>query len=83
MPKASRLPALSSNQVIKALIRCGYTQERQTGSHVLMVRVLPDGKHPIPVVHPVKRIPFGTLKSYIEKAAGAGITEEHFLSKVK
>jgi predicted RNA binding protein YcfA (HicA-like mRNA interferase family) len=83
MPSASELPALSSGEVIKALGRCGFSKATQTGSHVKMVRVLPDGKHPVIVPHPYSRLPFGTLKSILLKVEKAGVTSEVFLSKVK
>lgn len=83
MPKASQLPALSSTQVINALKRCGFVEDRQKGSHVVMVRTLPDGKYPVPIVAKVKRIPHGTLSSILKKVERAGVLTEHFLANVK
>lgn len=48
-----------------------------------MVKVLPDGKHPVMVPHPYPRLTFGTLKSILAKAEMAGITLDYFLSKLK
>ena len=74
----TKLPILSSKQIIKALRIAGFKDapKRGKGSHIAMVKrdrdmtrlvIIPDGKS----------IPKGTLRAILEQA---GLTREGFLS---
>ncbi len=39
-----RLPRISSKKAIKVLERLGFEKTRQTGSHVIMKKITPDGQ---------------------------------------
>jgi predicted RNA binding protein YcfA (HicA-like mRNA interferase family) len=64
MPK---LRVLSGSQVCKILMKHGFIQVRQTGSHIIMRRQLPDRGITVPVPnHP--ELARGTLKSIIDQS---------------
>jgi len=64
MPK---LRVLSGSQVCKILIKHGFIQVRQTGSHIIMRRQLSDRGITVPVPnHP--ELARGTLKSIIDQS---------------
>lgn len=73
MPK---LPRLSGKQVIKALSKVGFEPARQKGSHVILVKQLPEGKKAL-VVPNHNEIDAGTL---IEIIRQAGLKREEFLA---
>ena len=64
MPK---LPVLSAAQVCKILRRHGFLVVRQTGSHIIMRRQLPNHGITIPIPNHTE-IAKGTLKSIIEQS---------------
>jgi len=67
----SKLPLLSWRDVVKVLVKAGFTVARQKGSHLILTRdeyVVPVPKH--------KEIKRGLL---VEIIAEAGLTREEFL----
>ena len=64
MPK---LRVLSASQVCKILERHGFQAVRQTGSHIIMRRILPDRGITVPVPNH-SEIAKGTLKSIITQS---------------
>lgn len=71
------IPALSSRQVIKALKKLGFIEDRQKGSHLILVNPTTNRKTVVPV-HPGKTIKKPLLKSILEDDAGVSI--EDFLN---
>lgn len=68
------LPALTSQKVIKALKRAGFVEDRQKGSHLILIHS--DTKRRVVVpVHPGKTIKKPLLQSIIEKDTGLTIKE--------
>jgi predicted RNA binding protein YcfA (HicA-like mRNA interferase family) len=45
---SNRLPAISGQQLIRALLRAGFRIDRQVGSHVTLVRANPESHVTIP-----------------------------------
>lgn len=70
------LPALTVRKVIKALKKAGFTEDRQKGSHLVLIHSL-TGKRAVVPVHAGKTIKKPLLKSIIED--DAGLTIENFL----
>lgn len=71
MPK---LKKISGKECIKALYKMGFKPIRQRGSHVVMIKVTPEGK--IGTVVPLdKELKIGTLKAILEQAK---VDEEEF-----
>jgi predicted RNA binding protein YcfA (HicA-like mRNA interferase family) len=67
------LPRVSGREVVKALTRAGYEQDRQRGSHIILRRqVYP---HRRIVVPDHKEVARGTLRSIIRLT---GLTVEEF-----
>ena len=62
-----RLRVLSANQVCKILQKSGFVAVRQTGSHIIMQRNLPDRTITVPVPNH-SEIARGTLKSIIQQS---------------
>lgn len=58
---------MQSRELIKELEAAGWTLQRITGSHHVFTH--PDRPNSIPVPHPKKDLPIGTLRS-IRKRAG-------------
>jgi predicted RNA binding protein YcfA (HicA-like mRNA interferase family) len=68
------LPSLTSSELIKALGKAGWQPDRQTGSHIILVK---DGaERPIPVPGHHKTLK-NTLRDAIIKQAG--LTREDFI----
>ena len=63
MPK---LRPLSAAEVCKILRANGFLQVRQSGSHIIMRRELPEGDSSTVPVPNKREIPKGTLKSIID-----------------
>jgi predicted RNA binding protein YcfA (HicA-like mRNA interferase family) len=73
-----RLPVLSGREVIKALKKVGFEEKRQKGSHIILVKELPDCKKAVVVPnHP--EIDIGTL---IEIIRQSGMKREDFLKLI-
>jgi predicted RNA binding protein YcfA (HicA-like mRNA interferase family) len=69
MPK---LRVLSASQVCKILQKSGFVAVRQTGSHIIMRRNLPDRTITVPVPNH-SEIARGTLKSIIQQSELPGM----------
>ena len=70
-----RLPILSSREVLKALKSLGFQITRQSGSHIILVKIA-DNKKLTAVVPKHDEIAKGTLLSII---AQSGLSKEEFL----
>ena len=70
-----KLPILSSRKVIKALQSIGFQISRQSGSHIILVKIV-DNKKLIVVVPNHDEIAKGTLLSIISQSC---LTKEEFL----
>ena len=66
----TRKRLFSSNEIIAALLRAGFTLSRRSkGSHQAMVRQRPDSGHDVAILPLGKpEIPRGTLDSILEQA---------------
>lgn len=73
------LPALNSRQVRKALKELGFTEDRQKGSHLVLINYITKRRTVVPV-HPGKTIKKPLLKSIIEDDCGISI--EEFLNNI-
>ncbi|NEO51865.1 MAG: addiction module toxin, HicA family [Okeania sp. SIO3B5] len=73
-----RLPRISSKEAIRTLERLGFEQVRQTGSHVVLKKPLPDGK--IVCVVPLhNELKIGTLSGVLKQAK---ITPDEFIANL-
>ena len=74
----SKLPGLSSDEVLKALRKIGfvYAPKRGKGSHVALYRSDASGKTWLVIVPKRRDLPQGTLRAIIEQA---GLTRPEFL----
>jgi len=71
MPK---LPRITGEELVRALIKAGFEVARTKGSHVQVRKFVESGKITFPVpVHKGKTLKPGLLKGILRKA---GITEE-------
>ena len=69
----SALPRVSGREVVKALLRSGYEQDRQRGSHIILrQQAYPHRRIVVPDHREVAK---GTLRSIIRLA---GLTVEEF-----
>ena len=77
----SKLPGLSSDEVLKALRKIGfvYAPKRGKGSHVALYRTDASGKMWLVIVPKRRDLPQGTLRAIIEQA---GLTPTEFLNLV-
>ena len=73
----SKLPGLSSDQVVRALRKAGfvYAPKRGRGSHLALYRIMA-GKTRLVIVPKRKDLPLGTLRAIIEQS---GLTQAEFL----
>ena len=75
MPKLHRL---SGKETINALMRMGFKQIRQRGSHVILKKEIPEGK--VGCVIPLHReLAIGTLRSILKQAK---ISTDDFLKNL-
>jgi len=74
----TRLPLISSEEVVRALRRANFTYapKRGKGSHVALYKVDETGRKRLVIVPKRKELPRGTLSSIIEQA---GLTREEFM----
>ncbi len=70
------LPALNSRKVVKALKKAGFVEDRQKGSHLVLINPSTNKRAVVPI-HPGKTIKKPLLQSIIEN--DAGLTIEEFL----
>ncbi|NER34202.1 MAG: addiction module toxin, HicA family [Oscillatoria sp. SIO1A7] len=75
MPK---LPLISSKKAIRSLERLGFYQARQTGSHVILKKTLPDGEI-VCVVPMHDELKIGTLSGVIKQAK---VTQDEFIANL-
>lgn len=68
------LPALSARKVVKVFKKCGFFEDRQKGSHLIMIHPNTRKRIVIPV-HAGKTIRKPLLQSIIEDDAGMSIEE--------
>jgi predicted RNA binding protein YcfA (HicA-like mRNA interferase family) len=68
------LPALDARKVIKALKKAGFAEDRQKGSHLILIHPVTHKRVVIPI-HPGKTISKPLLQSVIENDAGMNIDE--------
>ena len=69
----SVLPRVSGREVVKALLKIGYEQDRQRGSHVILRQVA--APHRRLVVPDHSEVAKGTLRAIIRQA---GLTVDEF-----
>lgn len=70
----AQLPRISGREVVKVFEALGWSQARQSGSHIILVR----GGHPASLSVPDhKEVAKGTLRSLIRSA---GITVDDFVN---
>ena len=69
----SVLPRVSGRDVVKALLRVGYEQDRQSGSHIILRQIA--YPHRRIVVPDHKEVAKGTLRSIIRET---GLTIDEF-----
>jgi predicted RNA binding protein YcfA (HicA-like mRNA interferase family) len=73
-----RLPRISSLEAIRVLERLGFYQVRQTGSHIVLKKPLPDGE--IVCVVPLHReLKIGTLSGVLKQAQ---VTPDEFIANL-
>jgi predicted RNA binding protein YcfA (HicA-like mRNA interferase family) len=69
----SRLPILSGREVVKALGKIGYEQDRQRGSHIILRQIVqPHRRITVPAHDEIAK---GTLRAIIREA---GLTLDEF-----
>jgi predicted RNA binding protein YcfA (HicA-like mRNA interferase family) len=71
-----KLPQVTCRQLIRALKRAGYEEQRQQGSH-LHLRRAADGRRVTVPVHPRRNVPPGTLLAILRDA---DISREEFIT---
>jgi len=71
----SVLPRISGREVVKALMRVGYEQDRQRGSHIILRQVV--APHRRLVIPDHSEVAKGTLRAIIRQA---GLTVDEFKS---
>ena len=62
-----KLPRVDCRQLIRALKRAGFEEQRQRGSHLHLRRVS-DGKRVTAPVHKGRTVPTGTLRAILRDA---------------
>ncbi len=71
----SVLPRVSGREVVKALMRVGYAQDRQRGSHIILRQIASPHRRLVVPDHSV--VAKGTLRAIIRQA---GLTVDEFRS---
>ena len=74
-----KLPRLSGREVIKALLKKGFKEARQKGSHIILIKQSIKGKKAL-VVPNHKEIDKGTLLEIIRQAE---LTRDEFFKLLK
>ncbi len=74
----TKLPIVSSDNVIRALRKAGfiYAPKRGKGSHIALYRSDESGRKRLVIIPKRKALPRGTLSAIVEQA---GLTTEDFL----
>lgn len=74
----TRLPQVAGREVVKALQKIGYVEDRQRGSHIILRQTVePHRRITVPDNKPVAK---GTLRAIIRQA---GLTVEEFIASLK
>ncbi|MBI4231953.1 type II toxin-antitoxin system HicA family toxin [Candidatus Peregrinibacteria bacterium] len=75
----SRLPIISTKDVVRVLKRAGFTYapKRGKGSHIAFYKVDENGRKCLVIVPHRRDIPKGTLMSIIEQS---GLTKDDFIA---
>ena len=71
-----KLPSLTAKQVLRVLKKIGFQEDRQRGSHLVLINLVSKKRIVVPI-HPGKTIKKPLLKSIIEK--DIGISTKDFL----
>lgn len=74
----SKIPSVSSSDLIRLVKRFGFVEQRQKGSHLHLKRQSDNRRITIPV-HKGRNIPKGTLTSILKDA---GISTEEFIKNL-
>jgi len=74
-----RTPRITSRELIRALKKAGFEEQRQRGSHLHLKRIS-DGKRVTIPVHAHRTLPIGTLKGILRDA---GITVDELRGLLK
>ena len=69
----SELPRISGREVVKALRKVGYEQDRQRGSHIVLRQVVEPHRRVVVPDH--KEVAKGTLRAIIKQV---GLTVDEF-----
>ena len=69
------LPRISGREIVKALVKVGYEQDRQRGSHIILRQIV--APHRRIVVPDHSEVAKGTLRAIIRQA---GLTVDEFRS---
>lgn len=69
-----KLPALTAKQVIRILKKLGFQEDRQKGSHLILINPITKRRVVVPI-HPGKIIKKPLLKSIIENDVGISVEE--------
>ena len=74
----SKLPSISSNKIIKRLLKAGfdYAPIKGKGSHIALVRVGNHGEKFLVIIPKRDPVPKGTMMSIIKQS---GVTREDFI----
>ncbi|MBU3966825.1 MAG: type II toxin-antitoxin system HicA family toxin [Euryarchaeota archaeon] len=78
----SKLPSVSSNKIIKRLLKAGfdYAPIKGKGSHIALVRAGDHGEKYLVIIPKRNPIPKGTLISIIKQS---GLTRDDFIEIMK
>ena len=72
----SKLPSLKSREVIRVLLKIGFIEHRQKGSH----KIFKKGSLRVTVPTHIRDLKKGTVRSIIEQS---GLTEDEFIELLK
>jgi predicted RNA binding protein YcfA (HicA-like mRNA interferase family) len=64
---SERFPRLSGKEVVRALLRLGFSEDRIKGSHVILIDSSAKLRVTVPV-HAGKTLPVGTLRAILDDA---------------
>ena len=73
-----KLPIISGVEVVKMLGKFGFSVTRQSGSHIILIKEVLEGKRTV-VVPKHRELAKGTLLSIISQS---GLSKEEFLKKL-
>ena len=73
----NKLPALKTNDVLRALLKFGFLPKRKKGSHLILAK---NNKRVTLPIHEGRDVPRGTFLNIIKQA---GLTKKEFLERIK